>query len=76
MVLFSYPAVKLGSFSARTPLWGEDADLQTPIKEIAGRVGKATLPGYADEMKKDDNYKIFVHKRMTEEQKENSKKMR
>lgn len=34
-----YPEVKLGSFSARAPLWGADADIdyQTPVKDIVSR---------------------------------------
>ena len=69
MSLCSYPTVKLGCFSGRTSLWGEDREDQTPIKDIVARVGQYSPPGYAGEFKKDSNYKIFIHKEHDESMK-------
>ena len=62
--LYSYPTIKLGGFSGRTSLWGEenDRDRSTPLKKIADKNGKNLSPSYADALKGESNYKVLIHK--------------
>jgi len=72
----SYPNIKLGGFSKRPSLWGEETEpaRSTPLKQIADKTGKNLSPSYADELKKDSNYKVLIHKQSNSKAKEQKKR--